>query len=102
MDDTLPTEAHFDDQLQGKRILEVPIRPERKKRFTVHLPESLINECRNCTVFLSGPPRRLTLSALVERALALELRSMKDDHNHGKDFPSRKANLKGGRPIHSA
>lgn len=72
---------------------------ERKLRFTVHLPESLIEEARNAVVFLSGPPARLTVAALVEAALRKELRRLERDFHGGKAFPLRVGELRGGRPI---
>ena len=35
-------------------------------RATFHLPHALVEEARNATVALSGPPTRLTLARLVE------------------------------------
>lgn len=72
-----------------------------KKRFTVHLPEELIEECRDCVVALSGPPHRLTLSAMVGKALRRELKRLKKEENGGRAFPCRESELRGGRPVGS-
>ncbi len=40
----------------------------RRVRATFHLPHALVEEARNATVALSGPPTRLTLARLVEDA----------------------------------
>jgi hypothetical protein len=70
-----------------------------KLRATFHLPEALFEEARDAVVQLSGPPVRLTLAGLAETALRRELDRLKKLHNGGKDFPRRKGELKGGRPI---
>ena len=73
----------------------------RKVRATFHLPRSLVDEARNATVALSGPPIRLTLARLVEEALRREIQRLCDTHNAGSPFPPREAELTGGRPIRS-
>jgi hypothetical protein len=73
----------------------------RKVRATFHLPHALVDEARNATVALSGPPTRLTLARLVENALRREVQRLKDAHNAGSPFPRRHAELVGGRPISS-
>jgi hypothetical protein len=73
----------------------------RKVRATFHLPPALVDEARNATVALSGPPIRLTLARLVEDALRREVQRLRDVHNEGSPFPGRDAELVGGRPIGS-
>jgi hypothetical protein len=73
----------------------------RKVRATFHLPHELVEEARNAVVQLSGPPVRLTLAALAEKALRRELGRLKRAHNRGQDFPRRRVGLRGGRPIGS-
>ena len=70
-----------------------------KVRATLYLPADLLDEARNAAVYLAGYPVRLTLTQLADQALRTELRRLKDAHNHGKDFPPRTGELKGGRPI---
>jgi hypothetical protein len=53
------------------------------------LPHALVDEARNATVALSGPPTRLTLARLVEDALRREVQRLRDTHNAGAPFPSR-------------
>lgn len=72
---------------------------DRKVRATFHLPVSLVEEARNATVALSGPPVRLTLARLVETAVRREIERLRDHHNQGQPFPVRAADLMGGRPI---
>ena len=70
-----------------------------KVRATLYLPHELLEEARNAVVHLSGPPLRLTLTALAERALRAELDRLKRQYNDGQEFPPRQEDLKGGRPI---
>ena len=74
-------------------------RPSPKTRATFHLPLSLVEEARNATVALSGPPLRLTLAKLVEDGIRHEVERLRNEHNSGAAFPQRDANLVGGRPI---
>jgi hypothetical protein len=73
--------------------------PVQKVRATFHIPLPLLEEARNAVVHLAGPPLRLTLAALAERARRAELDRLKRDHNAARDFPRHAAPLKGGRPI---
>jgi hypothetical protein len=70
-----------------------------KIRATLYLPEDLLDEARDATVFLAGYPARLTLTKFVENAFLAELARLKLLHNHGQDFPPRDEDLRGGRPI---
>lgn len=71
----------------------------RKTRATFHLPASLVEEARNATVALSGPPLRLTLAKLVEDGVRREVDRLREQHNAGEPFPTRSSELVGGRPI---
>ena len=73
----------------------------RKVRSTFHLTEDILEEARNAVVFLSGPPERLSLASLTEKALEREIARLKKKHTAGKDFPQRDGELRGGRPIGS-
>jgi hypothetical protein len=75
--------------------------PRRRVRATFHLPVDLVEEIRNATVALSGPPTRLTLARLVENALRREVERLRHLHHGGDPFPQREADLVGGRPIGS-
>ena len=70
-------------------------------RATFHIPEALLEEARDAVVHLSGPPSHLTLAQLAEDALRRELQRLKLEQNDGKDFPRRRVNPRGGRPIGS-
>ncbi len=74
-------------------------RPAPKIRATFHLPGILFEEARNAVVYLAGPPARLTLAALAEKALRRELDRLKKAYNGGREFPRRGTELRGGRPI---
>ncbi len=71
----------------------------RKVRATLYLPGELLEQVRDAVVFLAGYPAYLTLTKLAERALRAELQRLKDSYNEGRDFPPRRHQLKGGRPI---
>ncbi len=74
-------------------------RNQRKVRVTFYLAETLLDELRDVTVALSGPPERLTLSQLAERALQREVQRLKRVHHAGGDFAKRTQELRPGRPI---
>ena len=73
-------------------------RKPRKLRFTANLDEPVIESVRNVVAQLCGPPLYLTLSGLVQNALAAEVKRLERRHNKGKPFPQRKRPLKAGRP----
>jgi hypothetical protein len=70
-----------------------------KVRATLYLPEHLLDEARDAAVHLAGYPARLTLTKIAENAFREELGRLKLLYNDGRDFPSRDADLRGGRPI---
>jgi hypothetical protein len=70
-----------------------------KVRATLYLPQDLLDEARDAAVCLAGSPARLTLTKLAENAFRTELRRLKQLYNHGRDFPPRDEELRGGRPI---
>ena len=74
-------------------------KPQKKERFTVHLPPEIIREARDTVITLKGPPLQLTLSELVENSLRRELKRLKKSHNQGRDFPKYSGKLKAGRPV---
>ena len=65
----------------------------KKERLTVHVPVELIDRVKNTVYWTPG----LTLATLAEEALrkAVDIREKK----RGNPFPSRKEELRGGRPI---
>ncbi len=78
-----------------------PPRTARKVHATFVLPGELVDEARNAVVTLAGPPVRLTLAQLVEQGIRHELDRLKKAHHQNKPWPTRAANLTGGRPIGS-
>ncbi len=74
--------------------------PEGEKvRATFYLPADLLEELRNATVQLSGPPAFMNLAKLAENAFRNELTRIKKEYNEGKDFPRRPQAVRTGRPI---
>jgi hypothetical protein len=98
-----PLDALLGDPTADSRHRRLASDPssQRKVRATFHLPLALVDEARNATVALSGPPTRLTLARLVEDALRREVQRLLETHNAGSPFPRRDAELVGGRPIRS-
>jgi post-segregation antitoxin (ccd killing protein) len=70
-----------------------------KVRATVYISPELLNRARNAAFHLAGFPARLTLTKLVEQALASELARLQERFNQGEPFPQRGEDLRGGRPI---
>jgi len=73
--------------------------PSRKVRATLYLPPEILDEARNAAYHLAGHPARMTLTRLAEEAFRRELERLKELYNGGQEFPHRKEDLKGGRPI---
>jgi hypothetical protein len=70
-----------------------------REKITFALPQDLVEACRDAADFLSGPPVRMTLAALVERALRREIERLRREHHHGEAFPPRGGPLRTGRPL---
>jgi hypothetical protein len=94
-----PLEEREGDVAARERLVPSTERQGRKVRATLYLSAELLDELRDVTVALSGPPDRLTLSDLAEGALRREVERLKRVHKKGKDFAKRTSELKGGRPI---
>ena len=73
--------------------------PPKKARVGIYLLPSLMEEIRDATVALSGPPTSLTVTAFFDDAVRRELKHLKRSQNSGKDFPKRKTNPRRGRPV---
>ena len=74
--------------------------PEGEKvRATFYLPADLMEELRNATVQLAGPPAFMNLAKLAESAFLNELARIKKEYHEGKDFPQRPQAVRTGRPI---
>jgi hypothetical protein len=95
-------EDPFDAVVPPPRAAPPPAaRTAQKTRVSYDLPVELVDRVRAATVALSGPPERLTLAGLVERALEAEVERLEREHNKGKPFPKPAERLRGGRPIGS-
>jgi hypothetical protein len=73
--------------------------PAAKVRTTFYVSAEVLDEARNTAAYLAGYPLRLTLTQLVENALAAELKRLREQFHGGQPFPKRTGELKGGRPI---
>ena len=86
----------FEDTTRGVPAASPAIDPNkvRRERFTVNLPTHVIERARAAAYFTPG----LTLSSLVERALAAEIEVL--EQQRGEAFPSLdKGSLSPGRPV---
>lgn len=81
---------------RGPRKRDVVPSCPRTRRFTVSLPQALLNRLRNTVYWV--PP--MTLTHFVERALTVALHRL--ESAHGGPFPRRTGELKPGRPKRSA
>lgn len=70
--------------------------PVTRPKFTIYLRPELRERTQNCVDYLSDEPERLTMTALVERALLTEVRRLERKHHHGKPFPQRPGSLRRG------
>ena len=70
-----------------------------KLRATYYISKDVAYRARNAAVALMGPPSFETLAAIVERGVAAEVQRLEKSHNKGKPFPTRAAELKGGRKL---
>ena len=75
----------LDDLLPGPPAGEVPA----KVRASFQLPPEVLEAVRDVTAHLSGPPLRMTMTALAERALRAEVERLEREHNQGRPFPPR-------------
>ena len=65
----------------------VPVRA----RVSFRLPADLVETARDAVAHLAGTADRTTLTALVERALRVELARLAITHTDGRPFPPREA-----------
>lgn len=66
-----------------------PPPPPAKARVSFRLPADLVETARDAVAHLATTADRTTLTALVERALRVELARLAITHNHGQPFPPR-------------
>ena len=71
----------------------------RPGKVTVDLDADLLEEVKDAVVHLSGPPYRLTIRALIERATVEELRRLREEVLGGRQSPPRQQELRAGRPV---
>lgn len=71
-------------------------KPVTRPKCSLYLLPDVLERARDAADFLSGPPERLTLTALVEQAVNREIERLAKKHNHGKPFPARSADLRRG------
>lgn len=64
-----------------------------KQRVTIHLSVDLIDKVKNAVYWEPG----LTLTEFAQQALTKELKRWEKEW--GEQYPQRKAQLKGGRPL---
>lgn len=68
-----------------------------KKRVTVLVDAGVLDEAKNCVFYLSGPPHRMTLSSLVERAIDDTVISIANEIGlEADEFPQRNGELRRG------
>jgi hypothetical protein len=75
----------LDELLPGPPRQEAPA----KVRASFQLPPEVLEAVRDATAHLSGPPLRMTMTALAERALRTEVARLAEEHNQGRPFPQR-------------
>lgn len=85
--------------LKEKAKVSEPATPRGRSKVTFTVSAELLEQCKNAVDFLSGPPVRLTLVALVENALRKELTYLRNKHHEGEKFPQRERPLRPGRPM---
>ena len=67
----------------------LPPPPPAKARVSFRLPADLVETARDAVAHLAGTADRVTLTALTERALRVELARLAITHHHGQPFPPR-------------
>lgn len=103
--DVLPSAAPV---TEPSRLPEAPARPaptatgtsERtsaRVQMTVRIRPELRERARNTAYWLSGPPERLGIQDIFERALELMCVHLEKKYNEEQPFPSRDGELKRGR-----
>jgi hypothetical protein len=83
----------LDDLMPGPPPAEAPA----KVRASFQLPYDVLEAVRDAAAHLSGPPLRMTMTALAERALRVEVERLAQEHNRGRPFPPRPRSARRGR-----
>ena len=72
---------------------------EKRDRVNALVARELGERLRNAVDALSGPPHRRRLNSTVEEALEVYVTKLEKDHNKGRAFPQRSAELSQGRRV---
>jgi hypothetical protein len=83
----------LDDLMPGPPPAQAPA----KVRACFQLPREVLEAVRDAAAHLSGPPLRMTMTALAERALRVEVERLAGEHNRGRPFPPRPRSARRGR-----
>jgi hypothetical protein len=75
----------LDELMPGPPAAEAPA----KVRASFQLPRDVLEAVRDAAAHLSAPPLRMTMTALAERALRVEVERLAEEHNLGRPFPPR-------------
>lgn len=70
-----------------------------RRPATFHIDQDLTQQVKDAVIHLMGAPAYMTLSQLVEQALAAELERLSKAYNKGEPFPPAPVRLKVGRPM---
>lgn len=84
---------------KGEGAVEKPSRRSVTVKTTLYLPQEISEGCRDAVIYLAGHPEYLTLTTLIENALRRELDRLKDRYTDGQPFPTRRRELRAGRPL---
>ncbi len=60
--------------------------PEPREQITAKLPISLVEELRETSMLLAGPPYKLTMRDIIEQGVQKELKRLKRDADKVRDF----------------
>lgn len=70
-----------------------------RTRATFHVSPDVLEQVRNAAAVLARPPHHLTLGAIIEAAIRVQVERLQEEFNGGAPFPQRQGRLMGGRPV---
>jgi hypothetical protein len=70
--------------------------PRNQVKASIWIDPELLDRARDAVDALSGPPLRLTFTALLHQALNTEVSRLAKKHHGGKPFPKRSGELRRG------
>ena len=70
--------------------------PRTQVKASIWIEPELLERARDTVDALSGPPERLTFTALLHRALDAEIVRLAKRHHDGRPFPKRSGELRRG------